>query len=93
LVLLWKSFHNVVTDKHVPGETFHDERSISGYGTINEAVGSILLFEEEIANLQILSAIVSACVHIPAQMAAAFDSNRHNRFATTPAASASPDLV
>jgi hypothetical protein len=91
LVLLWKSFHNVVTDKHVcRAKTFHDERSTSGSGTMYEAVGSILLFEDKIANLQILPAIVSACVHIPAQTAAAFDSNRHNRFATTPAASASP---
>jgi hypothetical protein len=74
----------------VPGETFHDEQSISGSGTMYEVVGSILLFEEEIANLQILPAIVSASVHIPAQTSAAFDSDRRNRFATTPAASASP---
>jgi hypothetical protein len=61
LVLLWKSFHNAITDKHVcraKHSTMNDP--ISGSGTMYEAVESILLFEEEIANLQILPAIVSA---------------------------------
>ncbi len=91
-----EEFHNAVTDKHVcraKHSTMNDP--ISGFGTMYRKPSTRFSCSRRRLHICRYSRDCFGRVFIfqRKRHASAFDSNRRNRFATTPAPSASPDLV